>query len=38
MVPVEALRLSPLGSEPDEIDHVYGVVPPVAERACVYPV
>jgi hypothetical protein len=30
MVPVEAFMVSPAGSDPDEIDHVYGVVPPVA--------
>jgi hypothetical protein len=30
MVPVEAVKVSPLGSVPLVIDHVYAVVPPVA--------
>ena len=28
--------MSPAGNEPELIDHVYGVVPPVAERVAVY--
>ena len=36
MTPVEALMARPAGSEPTEIDHVYGVVPPVAVRVCEY--
>jgi hypothetical protein len=31
MTPVLELRVSPAGSEPDAIDHVYGLVPPVAD-------
>ena len=31
--PVEEARLSPAGSVPEEIDQVYGEVPPVACRA-----
>jgi hypothetical protein len=30
MTPVDAARLSPVGRLPEEIDHVYGAVPPVA--------
>jgi hypothetical protein len=30
MTPVDAARLSPAGRLPEEIDHVYGAVPPVA--------
>src|SRR5215470_9129944 len=33
---VEALMARPAGSEPTEIDHVYGVVPPVAVKVCEY--
>jgi len=28
--PVEAVRLSPVGNDPELIDHEYGAVPPVA--------
>ena len=28
--------MSPAGNEPELIDHVYGVVPPVAERVAPY--
>ena len=34
--PKEALRESPVGSEPEVIDQVYGVFPPVAERVAEY--
>jgi hypothetical protein len=30
--PVEAVRLSPGGNNPELIDHEYGAVPPVAAR------
>ena len=30
------LRVSPVGSEPAEIDQVYGLVPPLAPRVCEY--
>ena len=30
------LRVRPVGSEPAEIDHVYGLVPPVAASVCEY--
>jgi hypothetical protein len=30
MIPVDAARLSPAGRLPEEINHVYGAVPPVA--------
>ena len=30
ITPVEAARLNPAGKDPDEIDQVYGVFPPVA--------
>lgn len=30
MIPVIASRFRPGGRDPDEIDHLYGVVPPVA--------
>ena len=36
MAPVEAARLSPAGSEPPGIDHVYGPVPPDAARVAEY--
>jgi hypothetical protein len=32
MWPVDAVRLSPTGNDPELIDHEYGVVPPVAVR------
>jgi len=32
IVPVDAFRDSPAGSTPLESDHVYGALPPVAER------
>jgi len=32
--PVEAFSVSPAGSLPDATLHVYGAVPPVADRAC----
>jgi hypothetical protein len=32
MIPVDAARLSPAGRLPEEIDHVYGAVPPFACR------
>lgn len=32
MTPVEALSVKPAGSAPDVIDHVYGVVPPLADN------
>lgn len=35
MMPVPAARVSPAGSLPEEIDQVYGVVPPVAVRVFV---
>jgi hypothetical protein len=33
MIPVDGARLSPAGRLPEEIDQVYGAVPPVACRA-----
>jgi hypothetical protein len=33
MIPVPGARVSPAGSLPEEIDQVYGAVPPVAVRA-----
>ena len=30
--PVEAVRLSPVGNDPELIDHEYGAVPPVPVR------
>ncbi len=36
MAPVPATRESPAGSVPEEIDHVYGVVPPEAVSAWLY--
>ena len=33
MVPA-MLRLSPVGREPEAIDQLYGVVPPVAAKVC----
>jgi len=32
MMPVEAARLNPAGKDPDEMDQLYGVFPPVAVR------
>ena len=32
IMPVEAFKLRPGGKEEEVIDHVYGVVPPVAAR------
>jgi hypothetical protein len=34
-IPVDAARLSPAGRLPEEIDHVYAPVPPVACRVLV---
>ena len=31
MAPVALLSVSPVGSEPDVIEYVYGAVPPLAE-------
>lgn len=36
IVPVEGTRLSPAGKLPDAMDHLYGVVPPLACNACEY--
>jgi hypothetical protein len=36
MTPVEAFRLSPLGSVPLVTDHEYAVVPPVAASGALY--
>ena len=36
IIPVLAARLSPVGSCPLEMLHVYGVVPPVAASVAVY--
>jgi hypothetical protein len=36
IVPLPALKLTPVGSDPALIDHVYGVVPPLAERVVEY--
>ena len=33
-----AVKVSPPGREPDSRDHVYGVIPPVAVKVCVYDV
>ena len=33
IVPVPALKFTPGGNDPALIDHVYGVVPPLAERS-----
>ena len=38
MMPVLEARLNPVGNEPDEIDQVSGVVPPVAASVCEYAV
>ena len=34
--PVEAVRLSPVGKDPELIDHEYGATPPLAVRAALY--
>ena len=34
--PVDAVRLSPAGNDPELIDHEYGAVPPVAVRIALY--
>ena len=36
ITPVEAARLNPAGKDPDEIDQLYGVFPPVAARVVEY--
>ena len=32
IAPLDAFKVSPAGSDPTEMDHVYGVVPPLAAR------
>src|SRR5579859_3467710 len=34
ITPVEAFNVKPLGSDPEVIDHVYGLIPPTALRVC----
>ncbi len=35
IAPVDRFKVSPAGSDPELIDHAYGVVPPVAVRLAV---
>jgi hypothetical protein len=36
ITPVEEFSVKPLGKVPDVSDHVYGLVPPVADNVCEY--